>query len=395
MQPNPIEKSITLLSNARRILQYEAVLTKTSGEGFNIFNLLGVGTSEVKTHSPFLAELLSPKGSHGQGSVFLDCFCKLRGIRNFDVESGRVKKEYHIGPKTEEEGGRVDIVITDRFNRHIVIENKIFAGLQENQLGRYRNRFSDLENDRIFLLTLSGNIESAPEQKIECISYQSDILFWLKQCRKEAAEAPLVRETISQYIHLIQQLTNQNTNSRMNDELAKAILQDETTFLAYGALCRAKQQIDLNILAVLKDELETASSALGLELAFIDTDLSARYDGFSFTSPAMALQNVRITFQFQTAYRGNCCLGFTRVTENAICPSEAYIFQEFRGHFPTASGPGNSWWVANAYWEQHKQWGEDTLAAIKFGGGAFSSDVVGEVKKLLEIITKANLALAI
>lgn len=38
-----------------------------NGDFFNIFSILKMETDEVKTHSAFLAELLNPKGSHGQG----------------------------------------------------------------------------------------------------------------------------------------------------------------------------------------------------------------------------------------------------------------------------------------------------------------------------------------
>ena len=37
-----------------------------TGEGFNIFQILKVGTNEVRMHSAFLAEMLDPNGSHGQ-----------------------------------------------------------------------------------------------------------------------------------------------------------------------------------------------------------------------------------------------------------------------------------------------------------------------------------------
>ena len=47
---------------------------KLTGENFNIFDVLKLSTSEVRTHSAFLAELLNPEGSHGQGDIFLRLF---------------------------------------------------------------------------------------------------------------------------------------------------------------------------------------------------------------------------------------------------------------------------------------------------------------------------------
>jgi hypothetical protein len=53
--------------------RYEKVNLLT-GENFNVFKILKLGSSEVRMHSAFLAELLSPKGSHGQNSIFLNLF---------------------------------------------------------------------------------------------------------------------------------------------------------------------------------------------------------------------------------------------------------------------------------------------------------------------------------
>ena len=49
-----------------------------NGDFFNIFSILKMETDEVKTHSAFLAELLNPKGSHGQGNIFIDEFVKYK-----------------------------------------------------------------------------------------------------------------------------------------------------------------------------------------------------------------------------------------------------------------------------------------------------------------------------
>ena len=47
--------------------------------------------------------------------------------------------ELHIGKQTEEEGGRLDIICQDRNSNKIIIENKIHAPDQINQLLRYHN----------------------------------------------------------------------------------------------------------------------------------------------------------------------------------------------------------------------------------------------------------------
>ena len=114
-----------------------------NGDFFNIFSILNIETDEVKTHSAFLAELLNPKGSHGQGNIFIDEFVKnILHINNLDTKNAEVTVEYSIGQITEDykQGGRIDILI--RFHKPdflILIENKIDAGDQPYQLFRYNS----------------------------------------------------------------------------------------------------------------------------------------------------------------------------------------------------------------------------------------------------------------
>lgn len=377
-----------LLSIARSVRHYEQALTKASGVSFNVFNILRVGHYEVRTHSPMLAELLNPKGSHGQGGVFLRHFCSALGVQAFDAESASVKMEHHIGPQSEEEGGRIDILIEDKAGSQIIIENKIYAGEQPNQLGRYRKYSAGAH---LFFLTLFGEasqdagLPNAP--KVTNISYQSNIVAWLEACRKEAANAPTVRETITQYVHLIQQLTHQNTNTRMSHELTAAVLQNEATYLAYRALCNTEQSVQKTILAKLKRELESESNALGLTLNFPDSDLAARFDGFSFTSGALDTQKAKITFQFWQGNRAMCTFGFCRAAQHAVCPNEDRLFASFKNAFPSAK-KSPEWWVGWASWDQHSQWDDTTMAAIQFGN--FHVQVREIVEKMLRAFEEAT-----
>lgn len=114
------------------------------GENFNIFQVLGLESSEVRLHSAFLAELLNPKGTHGLGDKFLKSFLSLvvnhyRPLFKLDTTSAEVSVEYYIGQISDDysEGGRIDILICDEYKNTIIIENKIYACDQYLQLSRY------------------------------------------------------------------------------------------------------------------------------------------------------------------------------------------------------------------------------------------------------------------
>ncbi len=221
-----MEQLKRLLQDVNVILQKEKVRKEESrkrGERFNVFEMLEVAHYEV-THSKIIAGFLNPKGSHGQGDLFLRLFLQM--IENNDeitieTSNANVYTEYDTGD------GRIDILIEDNTGHGIIIENKVYARDQPEQLIRY-NSFAEnkykKENYTIYYLTLYGyeasNI-SAKGVAYNCISYSEHIINWLQRCIHECATMPLVRETLVQYLNHIKQLTNQDMDSLNKEELLK------------------------------------------------------------------------------------------------------------------------------------------------------------------------------
>lgn len=214
------------------------------GENYNIFYDLGFMSDEVHLHSMFLANLLNPKGSHGQRGKFLEAFLKMlqksfpaisADKLELDITNASVEVEKYIGRQTDSEGGRIDIYLSD--GKHsIIIENKIYAGDQHHQMLRYWNygmsqKGNDTEKSFVLIyLTLDGCSpskeslgEDLKENDIVCLSYKSDIRGWLDRCVELASRTPLVRETINQYISTIDILTNNvmEDNKELLDILSK------------------------------------------------------------------------------------------------------------------------------------------------------------------------------
>ena len=219
---------------------YEKI-AKISGENFNMFKILGLSTSEVRLHSSFLAELLNPKGSHEQGNVYMKAFIEiLKSTLStehpnieiiFDYENVKnVKVEHWLGYLSESEGGYIDILLTDNKNHHIIIENKIYAGDQRNQLLRYHSHYPEAP---IVYLTLDGKNPSLVStsndknilDKLICISYKIHLLPWLESCKKIAVDHSLLRETLTQYINLIKILTHQSMKNEEKNEVVSAIIE--------------------------------------------------------------------------------------------------------------------------------------------------------------------------
>lgn len=224
-----------LLDHAKAIHKRQEEMIKLRGEHFNIFSVLKMETRENATHSAFLGELLNPKGSHLMGAVFLKHFLATVGydsIREFHLDPTSLELEKPIGKRDDENktGGRVDIYIKDRKDNTITIENKIYAADQNAQIERYVNyNYKEGENT-VYYLTLNGQ-EASEESRGElkdgedyhCISYRSHIIEWLDLCLTEAADQPILKSSIKQYILLVKKLTNQLGDTKMDKEVYQLI----------------------------------------------------------------------------------------------------------------------------------------------------------------------------
>lgn len=221
MHENSADKINALLKQVGLLKDKSDALASASGENFNVFTLLGREDDEVHTHTPILADLLNPKGTHGQGSVFARLFLEHLGAKNLygdngDLNEASVHKEFNAGTY-----GRIDILFETK-NACLVIENKIRADDQSKQLERYHNyvKTKDVKTTNVIYLTLVGSdpseyafgsLGSKDRDRIRRLSYKSDIVKWLDACIREVARVPQVRELLIQYQNLLRKLTGSQT----------------------------------------------------------------------------------------------------------------------------------------------------------------------------------------
>jgi len=181
---------------------------------FNIFRILHVERNEVYTHSSLLYDLLSPLGSHAQGNLFLEAFLQMVAEvsqGNFALPASPLAHEqWHVEREHWIREGHLDLVITGKTGHLVVIENKIGAREQEDQLHRYaswmeRRRSSYPAQALVYLTPDGGRAWTAKDAHYLQLSYEKDITGWLTGCLAEV-QAPRVRETLAQYIELIHKL---------------------------------------------------------------------------------------------------------------------------------------------------------------------------------------------
>jgi hypothetical protein len=259
-----IEKVKEVISKTKMLLKQEEKIRLLKGEDFNLFKILKVEHFENNTHSAFIAELLNPKGSHQKGNTFLKLFLKRILKKHFNFTSQHLDfdeyydqfiskttslhKEWSIGPINDKDktGGRIDILLKSG-NKHITIENKIYANDQKFQIERYCNYKKG--SNLVLYLTLYGTQPDEiskgklSDEDFQCVSYAEDIKEWIEECLMHAHNEPILRESLKQYLILIKKLTHQ-MNSETKEQLKSLIKGNLSTASAiYHEFERTKDTI--------------------------------------------------------------------------------------------------------------------------------------------------------
>jgi hypothetical protein len=197
--------------------------TQPRVRGYNVFRILGVEEKEVSMHSAFLAPLLDPLGTHGQGTLFLDSFLKEIGITR-QASDWSCDKEWPIPD------GRIDILLQSSADRVMVaIENKIYAPDEKTQLRRYHDwldkpyREQRFPRRRLLFLTLEGRPSEQPTAQgvdYDCISYRQHVNGSLRNAHVKI-DAVEVKNGAEQYLDTLKLLLGETS---MEDPVEAKIL---------------------------------------------------------------------------------------------------------------------------------------------------------------------------
>lgn len=233
----------------RKIEEIKEENNKQKQRGLNDYNLLTTVLEphdEVRLHSRVIGSLLNPNGLHYQNTLFLEKFLGELKLDNFNMELNKISVEV--------EYQNIDLLVTDGL-KHIIIENKIWAGDQPCQIIKYINIIKEkynlnldekedipkIENIRVIYLTLRNKdipdehsvcddgyiyFSGSDDRLDECskrdktkelvpdglknykvlfkkIGYKQEILDWLYKCQDEIQNITNLNEAIRQYIDVV------------------------------------------------------------------------------------------------------------------------------------------------------------------------------------------------
>lgn len=266
---------IQLFNEMHMLIDKHEYIQKEKGDNYNLFKVINMTSDETRVHSSMIADLLNPDGQHQMGDVFLQSFInRLNELSDYNIsftcDKVKVECEKYIGPKTETSGGRLDIYLTDGTN-HIVIENKIYATDQENQLLRYHNFLKQFQQDPknkplLLYLSLDGEVHDmdkttgGEEFTFFTISYADFILNWLTDCRHKAIDRPLIREGITHYLNLIKILTHQMDKEK--NDLIALIKSNPKYINCISKYKDAIREVEISLQTEFWSQLETAIESI-------------------------------------------------------------------------------------------------------------------------------------
>jgi hypothetical protein len=265
-----------LLNSVSEINRKYEEIARIAGENFNIFSILKLQSDEVRLHSRLLGELLNPYGSHEKNELFLELFLTTIGlIKDYSKEQLRkatVIVEENIGNISDDysKGGRIDLVIKfPEHKREIVIENKIYADDQPNQLGRYYHEYPNAHLIYLTPLERKPKPESIgnklnPEY-IKCITYKIEIKNWLELCHEKSSNFPMLREILNQYLYTIKNITNQSMNENMSNEIINRIVSNPESIKAANVVFDNWEKSCFKIIDNLKPEFEKIANSLDMQ----------------------------------------------------------------------------------------------------------------------------------
>lgn len=292
-----MENIKNLLNQIQIITNKNDEILDATGARFNMFKICGVNHYE-NTHSAIIAEFLNPNGTHGLNSKLLKEFIELfveENLKNsFNLEKTKVFTEYSTPY------GRIDILIEDDSNA-IIIENKLYAIDQYEQLNRYNSYAQKYKNHQIFYLTLFGSEASEHSGKdvnYTCLSYETQIVEWLEKSVAIAVHFPMVRETINQYVNHLKTLTNQDMDTKNKEELVKMIVDNPQYIKSASEVHQIWADCKKEIIERLKVNISVISQRLELKY-FISDNLGENATGFWFKKPKW---NYSILFWFDQNY---------------------------------------------------------------------------------------------
>lgn len=318
---------------------------------FNIFDYL---RTDEAGFSRCIASLLDPKGTHGQGNIFLEIFLECLG-----ATADWAKNAISCRVLTEKQANkqrRIDIYL-EFPNGFIGIENKPWAGDQDGQLNDYADYLKNAAGTEkkwllLFLCERDPSANSiAPEKQLSLIKDNnftqcnySKIIDWLEICACKS-KALNVRIFIEEFAKFIRKNVKGELDMSEEKEACSIILKSKENLGAAFDVYKSMDEIKKKLLNKLKNDLESEMEFLGFHLLW-DEDLDHNWKRFiGFGVKFHKEQNIYLQFQFEYSGLNGFFWGIAK--ESKLIQSNHHVWGEIHDLMSNQFGndkKSEDWW---------------------------------------------------
>lgn len=293
------------------------------------FEYFGFVRLDENTLSSIFADMLNPKGSHGQREIFLQMFLKMIGLADQKI-SGDVTVETEkqiIGQR------RIDIFL--RVGGSVLaIENKPWADDQDRQLHDYavytESEAKKEQGSGVWRLVYLSNDEPGekslrPDEREKMVKDGHFLRVdfrkaadWVEACAKET-RALRVRVFLEELMKYIRSEINGDLEMNEAEEVKKIAIDSPESIEATFALHQVWRSVQIDLLGILKKAIDVELMNRGTPIKLIwkpeeaveskELESFERYAGFGFKIDDN--QEIYLRFEFESSnlndfYWGMC-----------------------------------------------------------------------------------------
>lgn len=349
---------------------------------FNCFRY--IDPKEMKL-SEIIADLLDPEGTHSQGHRFLFAF-----LRRIGLEQWCDGKEIQVDTEVPAFGNRRFDIEIRWPDRSLVIENKPWAGDQEEQLSNYAKDLRKRSLDHWHLVYLSGigqepNESSISEKDLaECkkaglitvADYENMLLPWLDDCRS-VCESERFRWFLGELKTYFLAEFKGERDMQERQAVKEQVLKNPSSLKAALEVTSALPDIKEELLQTLTKQLQKNVQPFGWTVEWFGVYLRKESGYFINFLPE---QSYHLTFQFQSASLNDLDFGMSKIDDKLPDKPEITRLMK-KANLGLGPGETHAWWPWFApVKEEIRNWENNSLPWLKIHDGSLAKEFIKMVQ---------------
>ncbi|MDI1302704.1 MAG: PD-(D/E)XK nuclease family protein [bacterium] len=368
---------------------------------FSIFDFLRTDETGL---SSCIASLLDPKGTHGQGSGFLEAFIAgLNAPAGLDINA----KDCRVQTEKQANGQRRIDIHLEMTGCVIGIENKPWAGDQDRQLSDYAAYLKNNAANRHWMLVYLCNSDPAENSisKDELKALEAgknyfrmdywDLIKWLDGCAGKSRSL-VVRVFIEELANFIRIKVNGEPDMSEAIELKNIILSSNENLDAAFHIAGSMTLVKNGLLEEFRDALKAELDVRDLILVWEETLSASGKACAGFGVKFNAGHRFHLRFEFSYTGLNGLEWGICRNNKTVTCDQQRWGDIKERMDSHIRPGKASDWWpwyvvdLSDDLASSLRDWGNSSTAWVMIRD---KSDA-GLVQRICKIVDRVREALS-